>query len=184
MIGIPIAMLYANASEWFIHKNVLHGIGKRKSSFWSFHFHDHHKACRRQEGRDDGYRESILGWHAQGKEALALAALGVAHAPLLPIAPFFTLTVWASILRYHRVHRRSHLDAEWARQNLTWHYDHHMGPDQDANWCVTHPFFDHLMGTRKRYAFTREEETRRVQEAEKRERRAQGASPLRPVHAA
>jgi hypothetical protein len=26
-----------------------------------------------------------------------------------------------------------------------------MGKDQNANWCVTHPFFDIVMGTRKEY---------------------------------
>jgi hypothetical protein len=26
-----------------------------------------------------------------------------------------------------------------------------MGPDQNANWCVTRPWFDVLMGTRKDY---------------------------------
>ena len=181
MIGIPLAWMYANASEWFIHKHVLHGIGKRKSSFWSFHFHEHHKACRRARGADDGYARSILTWNAQGKEAVALAALTLAHAPLVPVAPFFTLTVWASILRYHHVHRKSHLDVEWARQHLTWHYDHHMGPDQDANWCVSHPFFDHLMGTRKPYAFTREEEEKRTREVKRRE---PGDALLRPIQAA
>jgi hypothetical protein len=41
-----------------------------------------------------------------------------------------------------------------------------MGPDQDANWCVTHPFFDHLMGTRKVWLGTaaqRADETRRLE---------------------
>ena len=44
--------------------------------------------------------------------------------------------------------------ADWARENLPWHYDHHMGPDQNANWCVTKPWFDHVMGTRKPYLGT------------------------------
>jgi hypothetical protein len=28
-----------------------------------------------------------------------------------------------------------------------------MGKDQNANWCVTHPFFDYVMGTRKKYRY-------------------------------
>jgi hypothetical protein len=32
-----------------------------------------------------------------------------------------------------------------------------MGPDQDANWCVTHPWFDLVMGTREPYAGTERE---------------------------
>ncbi|RYZ84400.1 MAG: hypothetical protein EOO68_31675, partial [Moraxellaceae bacterium] len=27
-------------------------------------------------------------------------------------------------------------------------YDHHMNSNQDANWCVTRPWFDYVMGTR------------------------------------
>ena len=48
-------------------------------------------------------------------------------------------------------------DHAWAREHLPWHYDHHMGPDQDANWCVTRPWFDQLMGTRRPYAGTEAE---------------------------
>ena len=32
-----------------------------------------------------------------------------------------------------------------------------MGPNQNANWCVTHPFFDHVMGTREPYLGTERE---------------------------
>ena len=35
-----------------------------------------------------------------------------------------------------------------------WHYDHHMGPNQNANWCVTRPWMDIVMGTREPYAGT------------------------------
>ena len=45
------------------------------------------------------------------------------------------------------MHRRAHLQPEWARK-IPWHYDHHMNSNQDANWCVTKPWFDYLMGTR------------------------------------
>jgi sterol desaturase/sphingolipid hydroxylase (fatty acid hydroxylase superfamily) len=73
---------------------------------------------------------------------------------LAPIAPFFTGTMVYSAVHYYRVHKRSHLDPEWAREHLPWHYDHHMGPDQNVNWCVTRPWFDHLMGTRVPYLGT------------------------------
>ena len=65
------------------------------------------------------------------------------------------LVAWATVVwsafDYYRKHKRSHEDPEWAREHLPWHYDHHMGRDQNANWCVTHPFFDYVMGTRKEY---------------------------------
>ena len=46
VIGIPLGLLVANAGEWFIHKHILHGRGKKRESFWSFHWHDHHAKAR------------------------------------------------------------------------------------------------------------------------------------------
>ena len=83
MIGIPIGLFVANGTEWAMHKYVLHGLGKRKSSLWSFHWHEHHRSCRRNEHKDPGYSRSVFGWHGQGKEALALsigAVLGMQSA--------------------------------------------------------------------------------------------------------
>jgi sterol desaturase/sphingolipid hydroxylase (fatty acid hydroxylase superfamily) len=45
---------------------------------------------------------------------------------------------------------------------MTGHYDHHMGKNQDSNWCVTRPWFDWVMGTRVRYAFSPAETKRRL----------------------
>jgi sterol desaturase/sphingolipid hydroxylase (fatty acid hydroxylase superfamily) len=157
VIGIPLGVLYENAGEWVIHKYVLHGWGRNKTSPWSFHWHEHHRNVRQRDHIDPTYERSLLGWHAQSKEALGLVLAGLAHAPLLPIAPFFTTTVWGMLIYYHRAHKRSHQDTAWARRWVPWHYDHHMGPNQDANWCVTLPIFDLLMGTREPYAGTERE---------------------------
>ncbi len=165
MIGIPLGLLAANGLEWAVHKHVLHGLGKRKSSMWSFHWHEHHRACRQHEGRDPNYDRPLLGWHAQGKEALGLVLLGVSVAPLFPVAPGFVGALWWSGLRYYKVHKRSHEDPEWAREHLPWHYDHHMGPKQDANWCVSRPWFDHIMGTRVPYVGTPREAADRARRA-------------------
>jgi hypothetical protein len=179
MIGIPVALAWSNAGEWWIHKHVLHGQGKRRESFWAFHWHEHHRNARRMGHVDPCYHRSVLRWESQGMEALSLLLLAAAHAPLLPVAPFFTLTVWWRTAHYYRVHKRSHLDPAWAREHLPWHHDHHMGPDQDANWCVTHPWFDELMGTRQPYAGTEREardmEKRRRLEERRAEKRASGA---------
>ena len=52
---------------------------------------------------------------------------------------------------YFYVHQRGHLDPEWAKKNIPWHYDHHMGKDQDANWGVTTDFWDIVINTRIEY---------------------------------
>ena len=169
-----MGLAYANASEWLIHKYVLHGAGRRRRSFWSFHWLQHHRVVRLRAFHDPDYRLPLFrSWNAQSKEAACLAGLAVAHLPLAPVAPFFTGTALYCIWNYYRVHRRSHLDPAWAREHLPWHYDHHMGPNQDANWCVTKPWCDELMGTRVRYAGTEREQ----QDIARRARRAGRAKP-------
>ena len=169
MIGIPIGLVLSNASEWVIHKHVLHGLGRRRKSYWSFHWHEHHRACRQNDHIDDAYRGGALRWNAQGKEALGLFAASVPFLPLFPVAPFFVGTLVYSSINYYRKHKRAHLDPGWAREHLPWHYDHHMGPNQHANWCVTRPWFDIVMGTRQPYAGTererRDQERRRARAA-------------------
>ncbi len=176
MIGIPLGLAYSNAGEWLVHKYVLHGWGRKRSSFWSFHWLDHHRVVRLNGHVDDAYERSVVGWHPQGKEALMLTLATAAHLPLFPIAPFFTATVAYSAINYYRKHKRSHLDPEWAREHLPWHYDHHMGPNQDANWCVTRPWFDHVMGTRIPYVGTERERQDRERAARRAERKAAKAA--------
>lgn len=102
---------------------------------------------------DPQYVRSLFTWSPQAKEALSVIGAVLIHAPLYWVAPSFaaTLTVHAAV--YYWVHRRAHLDAEWCKRHLPWHFDHHMGKDQNANWCATQPWFDLLMGTRKKYLY-------------------------------
>jgi sterol desaturase/sphingolipid hydroxylase (fatty acid hydroxylase superfamily) len=165
MIGFPLALLYMNLSEWVVHRYVLHGLGRRRESFWSFHWHEHHRHARRTEMRDADYARPVLGAHAQGKEAAALLVAAALHLPLARRAPWFTAGALFSIANYYRVHKRSHRDPSWAKAHLPWHYDHHMGPDQDANWCVSHDWFDRILGTRKPWVGTDAERARTARRA-------------------
>lgn len=149
MIGIPVGLLTANAVEWVVHKHVLHGWGRKRGTFWAFHFHEHHRLVRDNDYLDPNYERFPLGPHAQGKEAWALIAGAAVVAPLAPVAPFFVGTLWYSAANYYRIHKRSHQDPEWGKKRIPWHYDHHMGRNPSANWCVTHPWFDYVMGTRE-----------------------------------
>lgn len=161
MFGIALGLAAANATEWVFHKYVLHGLGKNPDSFWSFHWHEHHRAARKHGHVDEAYRTGLLKWNGQTKEALALGVSAVAVAPLFPVAPFFVGTLWYSVANYYRKHRRSHLDPSWAREHLPWHYDHHMGPEPHKNWCVTRPWMDVVMGTRVPFLGTERERERR-----------------------
>jgi hypothetical protein len=134
--------------EWAVHKYVLHDRGKKPGTFWSFHFHEHHKAVRQHAYHDPNYQRFPLGFHAQGKETWGLIAASVALLPVFPVAPFFVGTSWYCAVNYYRVHKKSHNDPEWGKRNVPWHYDHHMGNHPGANWCVTKPWFDYIMGSR------------------------------------
>lgn len=181
MIGIPLGLMAANASEWAIHKYWLHERGTKKGSFWAFHWHDHHRASRKNGYVDPDYAVPLYEASAQSKEALLLLGAAVAVAPMFPLAPFFTGTLWYSAINYYRVHKKGHLDPEWAREHLPWHYDHHMGPNQHANWCVTKPWFDIVMGTREAYVGTERE----ARDIERRgARAARKAARARPQAAA
>lgn len=151
VVPIPFALLYANFLEWSIHKYVLHGLGKKKGSFWSFHWHAHHQQVRRNDYVDVDYKDTIFQWNGQSKEILSLIGIAIAHLPLALISPSFVLTLLYTNINYYRVHKKSHLDPEWARKHLPWHYDHHMGKNQDSNWCVTKPWCDYLFGTREHF---------------------------------
>ena len=110
MIGIPLGLLTANAAEWVFHKYVQHGIGRNKTSYWSFHFHEHHRAARQNDYLDPGYHRFPFGVHAQGNEITALMGACVLTWPLMPVAPFFVATLHYSVFNYYRVHKKSHLD--------------------------------------------------------------------------
>jgi len=106
------------------------------------------------------------------KEATAIGVGVLVGLPVCPVAPFFTATMWYCAYNYYRKHKRAHLDTEWARRHLPWHYDHHMGPNPDANWCVTRPWFDEILGTREPYVGTERERQDRIRRKERAAARA------------
>ncbi|HNK95856.1 MAG TPA: hypothetical protein PKK42_22690, partial [Leptospiraceae bacterium] len=110
---------------------------------------------------------SLLEWNPQSKEVLALATAGILHLPIALISPAFVAGVFVSGSYYYYVHKKSHLDPDWGKENLPWHYDHHMGPNQDMNFCVTFPLFDHIMGTRVRYIGTEREKEDQIRRKQK-----------------
>lgn len=153
MIGIPLALGVFSYGEWVAHRYLLHGLGRDRASRWSFHYHDHHQAVRRNGGYDPAYEGPVWSTPTQSREAIGLTIVALAHAPLFPIAPFYTSTIWYCLARYRRDHRRAHLDPRWARDHLPWHYEHHMG-DQERNFGVVWSWVDALAGTRAHYVGT------------------------------
>lgn len=144
LLGFGLGLIAENSGEWAVHKYLLHGLGKRRDSFWSYHLYEHHAAASRNEMLDPGYQAWPLRWNAQGKEALVLAAIALAHVPLLWLAPGYVSGIYTGMVCYYLRHRRAHLDPEWARSHMPWHYAHHMEPNSGEYWCITWPWFDRV----------------------------------------
>lgn len=168
MIGFPIGLIAANFGEWLIHKYILHGQGRKKDAYFSHHWTQHHRDTRKEDGKDATYLERWWKHESRKREALGLLGIGAVFAPLLPFFPYFVLGLWAHEVLYYVVHRKAHTDAAWMRKHLRWHYDHHLGRNQHANWCVTYPLADYVLGTRERWADTPQEVAVRERVAERR----------------
>lgn len=149
-----VGMLFGNFVEWFAHKFILHGWGKKKNSPFCFHWRTHHKNSRKNGFVDTDYNESILSWNSRGKEVLGLISMGALFFPVYFLLPWTYAGMLLWILVYYVVHSYSHSNPDWAKKYLRWHYDHHLGLDQDANWNVVLPLWDYLLGTRVRYEYT------------------------------
>ncbi|WP_228124975.1 sterol desaturase family protein [Candidatus Methylospira mobilis] len=158
LLGIPLGLLIENAGEWLIHRYVLHGQGKRPDSIWAYHWHEHHRVCQENGMLDHGYQGWPLRWNTQGKEALFLLVVVLGHIPLLMCVPGYVAGMYVGLACYYIRHRKSHLDPDWARRKLPWHYQHHMAQNSEANWCVAWPWFDRVMGSRHEYPISSEEQ--------------------------
>lgn len=152
--GFIAGLAIANAFEWVAHKYLLHGTPRTGKPRWSpspsnmkSHW-EHHREVRKTNFEDYGYVEGLKNWRTQN-EVLSLAVAVGVFAPLFyPVSKGMSLAVVYAAGNYYYIHRRAHLEPEWAKKQIPWHYDHHMNTNQDANWCVTKPWFDYVMGTR------------------------------------
>ncbi|XZW93478.1 sterol desaturase family protein [Acinetobacter baumannii] len=148
MLGFPLGIFVANGLEWYFHKVWLHEFPTKYRNSPFFTHIAHHKRARLNNFHDEGYAESMFKNAEIYNEKTALIGLAGAASVFLPVAPFFTAGLYYGIWNYWRIHAKSHLDPEYAKNRIPWHYDHHMTSNQNANWCVTRPWFDYIMGTR------------------------------------
>jgi hypothetical protein len=169
---IPVAWIVQQFSEWAIHKYILHPWGKKKGSFFHYHW-EHHNRCRKNNNIDQEYIDMFNGKFSPmvKKELWLILALNLTLA--LPTALFMfvpygiCVALWQWL--YFFLHAMSHttnsrtvptqhsLDsisivAEESDAGspgwLPWHDEHHMGKDQNLNWCVTSDWPDRLFKTR------------------------------------
>ncbi len=151
--GFLVGLMTANAFEWVAHKYVLHGTPRKgqpryspspasMASHWA-----HHRMVRKFDFGDECYEQGLSHERTQ-LEVQSLIVLAGVMSLAWPVSKGFVAAAWYSAGRYYYVHSRSHLNPDWGRKRIPWHFDHHMNTQQDANWCVTRPWFDYIMGTR------------------------------------
>lgn len=152
--GFLAGLVVANAFEWLAHKYILHGtprkgqarfspVPRSMQSHWA-----HHREVRKTQFHDHGYVEGFSNWRTRNEVGSLFIVAGVFSTVFYPLSKGMSLAVIYSACNYYYVHRRAHLEPDWAIKKIPWHYDHHMNTNQDANWCVTKPWFDYVMGTR------------------------------------
>lgn len=153
VLWILAGIVYCNALEWLVHKYVLHRLGKKKDSVWRFHW-SHHKSSRQNIFKDCRWKDLPL---YEDREFWGIVGLLIIHIPTAWVSPVFFFTLMWRAFDYYRVHKKAHDNEEWAKKHVPWHWDHHMGPKAaiEANWCVTYPLFDYIMGTRVKYFETK-----------------------------
>lgn len=148
LLGLPVGYVYGALVEYLGHKYLFHVLGRRRGSPLAFHWNEHHRHVRQQGGADLDYTRPFWEWNAHSRELFGLVVLGILHLPVLFVWPTVYIAGMAHGYNYHRLHKKAHLDPEWCRKHLRWHWDHHMALNQDANWCVTNEWLDKLLGTR------------------------------------
>tara|TARA_Y100000034_G_C6799975_1_gene358828 strand:+ start:199 stop:645 length:447 start_codon:yes stop_codon:yes gene_type:complete len=141
LLQIFLGLAISNFYDWFLHRYLLHGLGKEKISFWNFHWKEHHKTCRKNENQDFKF---------YSKEVMSLQLFFIFHAIFLWDYPVILSAMGLYAVSYYIVHRYAHHNPSWCKKYLRWHHDHHMGRDQDKNWCVLLPFADYIFGTREK----------------------------------
>ena len=140
--SVLLGFLYANFLDWYVH--ILLHKPKGKSKF-KFHW-KHHGMARKNGNLDIDYKKKIF--HNETWLTLLGAAI---HIPLLWVSAPFATTAILYALFYMIIHRQTHIHVSFFKKWMPWHYEHHMGRNQNANWCVVCPLMDHIMGTRVKW---------------------------------
>ena len=153
ILQMAIAWVYSHVLEYTLHRWWLHN--RKRKHWFRDHFGNHHRIARKNWMFDHRSHDPIS--VRNDREIKGLILLALLHSPVAIWFPWAYLVLVYSALAYFVVHRRAHQDFRWARENLPWHYDHHVG-QQNMNWGVRLPWVDWIAGTRVEYKGTPREE--------------------------
>lgn len=146
---VCFAWIYSLVLEYFIH-SVLHD-NREYPFFFKNHFGRHHNEARKNKMYDKNYENFFS--KTSLFEVLGLLLLAILHLPFAYFFPIGYLSLLVSLVHYYYIHRKSHLNPDWAKKHLKWHYDHHMGTNQHANWGIRTEYFDIKFETRIKYRY-------------------------------
>ena len=153
LLQMAVAWVYSHLLEYSLHRWWLHN--RKRKHWFRDHFGNHHKLARKNWMYDHRSHDKIQ--PTKDREIKGLLLLALLHSPVAIWFPWAYLVLVYSTAAYFIVHRRAHQDFRWARENLPWHYDHHIG-QQNMNWGVRLPWVDWIAGTRRVYKGTPREE--------------------------
>lgn len=152
LLAFAIALIIQNIAEWIVHKYILHGLGLKKDSFFHYHW-EHHNRCRKSNNLDEEYIGFFVDFRLSPmlkKELAMMVGLTLFVAAPIYFFAWKALGIATAVVvwYYFFSHAWSHCRYSDNRSFMPWHHDHHMGKDQNQNWCVSFPWFDWLVGTR------------------------------------
>ena len=130
-------LIYANFVEWFIHKFLFHGLGKKKNSIFAFHLREHHKNVLRNNYYDIKFSKI---------ELPGILLLLLLHVPVMYISAYFYIALAIYGLLFIVIHNIVHKYPAFGKRYFIWHWNHHMS-DQNKSWGVVCPIFDIAAGT-------------------------------------
>jgi len=143
VVQILAAWAYSHLLEYFLHQ-ILHDF-KHAPFLFKHHFSRHHKISRKNDMKDASYNKIF--------DTSSLFEIGsiffglILHLPFLFFFPFFYAVLVFSAIQYYAMHRKSHINIEWGKKYMPWHYKHHMGKDQHKNWGVRSNIIDKIFKT-------------------------------------
>ena len=144
---LVLGFLIGSLIEWLAHRYLLHNFKLKRLSY--SHFSIHHKNCRKNQGFDSDYVSPIPADYEHGwSEILFLLAGVFLTSPLVLLSFWLWFALLIHSILYYVLHRYFHLNPSWGKKYMPWHWDHHMGKNQNSNWGVTNPIFDWIFRTR------------------------------------
>ena len=137
---IVLGFISASFVEWWIHKYLFHGLGKKKGNIFSFHLREHHRNCLLYQNKDSRYTL---------REGIGILFLFFITFPLFLLSPFFYYGLVMYGILFLIVHKIIHTNVQIGKKFFPWHWDHHMKyPHHNMNVVV--PIADYVLKTRKK----------------------------------